>query len=302
MMKWYFVPVDFSSAAKNAARYALHLAGATGGGVHFFYAFQPDLDVQSPFLYDSMAKLQETWMEKLENWSEALSAEMHGQIPKRDFIRHEVSIGFAAEEIIRRSEEGEYMMIVMGTKGDGSQMSSWLGTVSSKVALEAYCPVWLIPVDATLSQLRNLLYSSGGDALDEKIINQVVRFARKLESTLHFVHIHNTHGAPEDNVIERIFESLGAGAFGDLSYIVEMINGDKVSEELSDYIGQNDIDLIVTVTHHKTFWEKLITHSITKELVLHAEIPMLVIHREDKQTLRDYVDGMRGQVMISRPE
>ena len=93
MKKWYLVPTDFSAAAKNAACYAMQLAHQTGHGVHFFYAFQPDLDVQSPFLYDSMAKLQEMWMEKLESWSLELLAESDKL--SRDDIRNEVSIGFA---------------------------------------------------------------------------------------------------------------------------------------------------------------------------------------------------------------
>lgn len=289
-MKWYLVPTDFSTAAQNAARYAIALARQSGHGVHFFYAFQPDLDVQSPFLYDSMAKLQEMWMGKLEAWSDALLAETGGL--DRDRYRNEVSIGFAAEEIIKLSEEDEYSLIIMGTRGEGGMMGSWLGTVSARVALESFCPVWLIPIDARLQRLRSILYSSGGDAIEEDMIHQVVRFTRKMESTLHFVHIHNAHGVPEDNVIEKIFDSLGAGAFGNLSYIVEMINGQKVVDELNEYVEQNEIDLLIAVTHHKSFWEKLVRHSITKELVLHASVPTLVLHREDQRTLGDYVDTL----------
>jgi len=289
-MRWYLVPTDFSTAAQNAARFAIELARQHGHGVHFFYAFQPDLDVQSPFLYDSMAKLQEMWMEKLESWSEALRTESV-EFP-RDRIRNEVSIGFAAEEIIKLSEEEDYVMIVMGTRGEGGIVGSWLGTVSARVALEAWCPVWLIPIDARLQPFRNILYSSGGDAIEEDMIHQVVRFTRKMESTLHFVHIHNAHGVPEDNVIEKIFDSLGAGAFGDLSYIVEMINGQKVVDELNDYVRQNEVDLLVAVTHHKSFWEKLVRHSVTKDLVLHASVPTLVLHKEDRRTLGAYLDTL----------
>lgn len=296
-MKWYLVPTDFSSAAQNAARFAIDLARQSGHGVHFFYAFQPDLDVQSPFLYDSMARLQEMWMEKLEVWSEELRSSV-GNF-SRDFVRNEVSIGFAAEEIIKLSQEEEYCLVVMGTKGEGGMAGSWLGTVSAKVALESFAPVWLIPVNAQVRKFRNILYSSGGDAIEEEMIHQVVRFTRKLEGTLHFVHIHNAQGLPEDNVIEKIFDSLGAGAFGDLSYIVEMINGLKVVDELNDYIERNEIDLLVAVTHHKSFWEKLVKHSITKDLVLHASVPTLVLHKDDAQTLNNYVDSVQWPLVFS---
>lgn len=295
-MKWYLVPTDFSTAAENAARFAMDLARHSGHGVHFFYAFQPDLDVQSPFLYDSMAKLQEMWMEKLENWSEALRVAQGGL--SRDAVRNEVSIGFASEEIIKLSEEDDYCMVIMGTRGEGGMVNNWLGTVSAKVALEAFCPVWLVPIEARLQKFRHILYSSAGDAIEEDMIHQVVRFTRKLESTLHFVHIHNTHGVPEDNVIERIFDSLGAGAFGDLSYIVEMINGEKVVDELNDYVERNDIDLLIAVTHHKSFWEKLVRHSITRDLVMHASVPTLVLHREDVRTLNGYVDMVQGPLAL----
>lgn len=297
-MKWYLVPTDFSTAATHAARYALELAKRGDYGVHFFYAFQPDLDVQSPFLYDSMAKLQEMWMEKLEHWSEDMRKSVEGI--DRSRVRNEVSIGFAAEEIIKLSDEDDYSLIVMGTRGEGDRIGTWLGTVSSKVAQEAFCPVWLIPVDATLQPLRNILYSSGGDAIEEEMIHQVVRFTRKLEGTLHFVHIHDTHGAPDENVIERIFDTLGAGAFGDLSYIVEMINGQKVVDELNAYILENEVDMLVAVTHHKSFWEKLVQHSVTRDLVRHAGIPTLVLHKDDHHTLNDFIDTVNWPLVLTK--
>lgn len=296
MMKWILVPTDFSSAARNAALYAIRLARSSGHGVHFFYAFQPDLDVQSPFMYDSMAKLQEMWMEKLEAWS----GEFQGEDLRldRDRIRNEVSIGFAAEEIIRLSREDEYSMVVMGTKGEGGMVGSWLGSVSAKVAQEAFCPVWLIPVDARLRPMKNILYASSGDAIAEEMIHQVVRFTRKMESTLHFVHIHQSQGAPEDKIIEQIFDTLGAGAFGDLSYIVEMINGQDILKELNDYVVRNEVDLMISVTHHKSFWEKLVRHSITRDITTHASVPTLVVHKDDARTLNDFVDSVSSPLVI----
>ncbi|MCF8237582.1 MAG: universal stress protein [Saprospiraceae bacterium] len=297
MKKWYLVPTDFSAAARNAALYAMNLAQQSRHGVHFFYAFQPDLDVQSPFLYDSMAKLQEMWMEKLETWSNEILAE-HGRM-NRDDIRNEVSIGFAAEEIIRLSQEDENCMIIMGAKGEGGMVGTWLGTVSAKVAQEAYCPVWLVPVDARIKPMRNILYASSGDAIAEEMIHQVVRFTRRMEATLHFVHIHNAQGAPEDKIIEKIFETLGAGAFGDLSYIVEMINGQDIIQELNEYVVRNEVDLVISVTHHKSFWEKLVKHSITKDLTIHASVPTLIVHKDDEQTLNAYIDTVPWPLVIS---
>jgi nucleotide-binding universal stress UspA family protein len=297
MQKWFLIPTDFSDAAKNAARYACMLAHESGHGVHFFYAFQPDLDVQSPFLYDSMAKLQEMWMEKLEAWTEALRVEECGLA--RDRVRNEVSIGFAAEEIIKLSQEDEYDMIIMGTKGESGMVGNWLGTVSAKVAQEAYTPVWLVPIEAVNRNFRNILYCSAGDAIEEDMVHQVVSMARKFQSTLHFVHIHNKQGLPEDNVIEKIFDALGAGAFGDLSYIVEMINSDNIIKEINSYVDHNEIDVLVAVTHHKSFWEKLLSSSVTKDLILHAHIPTLVFHQEDKRTLGDFIQKLQGPVVFS---
>ncbi|MBK7342301.1 MAG: universal stress protein [Saprospiraceae bacterium] len=297
MKKWYLVPTDFSAAARNAALYAMNLAHQSGHGIHFFYAFQPDLDVQTPFLYDSMAKMQEMWMEKLEAWCDELINE-HRKID-RALVRNEVSIGFAAEEIIRLSEEDENSMIIMGTKGEGGMVGTWLGTVSGKVAQEAYCPVWLVPVDAHIKPLRNILYASSGDAIAEDMIHQVVRFTRKMESTLHFVHIHHAQGAPEDRIIEKIFETLGAGAFGDLSYIVEMINGQDIIQELNDYVVRNDVDLVISVTHHKSFWEKLVKRSITRDLTTHASVPTLILHKDDERSLNTYIDTVSWPLVIS---
>ncbi|MFT5166707.1 MAG: nucleotide-binding universal stress UspA family protein [Saprospiraceae bacterium] len=41
------------------------------------------------------------------------------------------------------------------------------------------------------------------------------------------------------------------------------------------------MDLIVVVTKHRSFWEGLRTKSITKEMVFHTKVPLLILHLDD---------------------
>ncbi|MCI3918851.1 universal stress protein [Paenibacillus sp. TRM 82003] len=59
-------------------------------------------------------------------------------------IKLEVALGDAATEIVRHAEEGNYGLIVVGSRGLNRLNEVLLGSVSHKVAHEAKCPVMIV--------------------------------------------------------------------------------------------------------------------------------------------------------------
>jgi nucleotide-binding universal stress UspA family protein len=134
------VPVDFSSPAGPAIRYALSLAAR-------FQARVTALHVLPPLQFDfAMTQPRTKRIDSLNavrsaNARRALNSFV-GDAPSRVEIEREVVLGDAAETIISIANERGFDAIVMPTRGSGPVMR-WLlvGSVTSKVLHGAECPV-----------------------------------------------------------------------------------------------------------------------------------------------------------------
>jgi nucleotide-binding universal stress UspA family protein len=56
---------------------------------------------------------------------------------------------------------------------------------------------------------------------------------------------------------------------------------ENVVEALYEYAFYHRIDLLVFVTHHRSFWDNILHKSITNEVLASSDLPLLVIHSDD---------------------
>ena len=59
------------------------------------------------------------------------------------------------------------------------------------------------------------------------------------------------------------------------------LDGENVVKELKEYAENNDIDLLMFVNKHRNFFQALIHKSITQQIALTYEKPMMVMHYDD---------------------
>jgi nucleotide-binding universal stress UspA family protein len=56
---------------------------------------------------------------------------------------------------------------------------------------------------------------------------------------------------------------------------------DDIVGALYEYAFYHQIDLMVFVTHHRSFWDNILHKSVTNEVLASSDIPILVIHSDD---------------------
>ena len=78
----------------------------------------------------------------------------------------------------------------------------------------------------------------------------------------------------------RLFELNYKHADPTNPFLFSKMVGDDVVEQLNEYAFRNGIDLMVFVTHHRSFWETLMHKSITRKALLGAGLPMLIMHSD----------------------
>lgn len=282
------VPVDLSENAAEALCYALNLAKVISCDIEVVYVMDSIFEGEKPSSSGFLSGYKKTMQQEVDGFiqktleSEGISYSpeeraIHGPITgEAPAIHSTVLYGFPDATLIEYSQHADF--IVMGTTGRGTIGKKLFGSISLEVSKNAHAPVLLTPPGAKFKGLQNILYSSNFESLEISRIQQAVAFANQFNAQLHFVHV----GKPGDTGVElekKLFEIHFKYAKGNSPFLFTNLVGEDVVEQLYEYSMNHKIDLMVFVTHHRNFWEAIVHHSITRDVLFDAFIPVMVLHK-----------------------
>jgi nucleotide-binding universal stress UspA family protein len=133
------VPTDFSEGAEAAMRLASGLSSRFAVPLMLVYVFEPpDYPLPNGFVVFSAEQHQRVVAALEQRLAQAKRAAL-------DSGAHDVTIrilhGYAAFEITQLAKEGEFDLIVMGTRGRSGLKHLLVGSVAERVVRTAPCPV-----------------------------------------------------------------------------------------------------------------------------------------------------------------
>lgn len=272
------VPVDFSDCSDNAIRFAVAIALRTGAELRLFHSLQVPLQTAEMSVFP-MAEMEKDAMTRLGH----LEAEIVDWLDKEKFrelkVSHRVTVGFPSEEVVRVAVEEKSDLIVMGTHGAGAIEGMILGSNSSSVIQHAPCPVLVVPEDAEFAGIKRIAYASDMKELNEKAISVLTHFAGHFQSEVHVLHVLTSSDrlSPEQaNAYRTRFDA--AASYPKVSYHIVDAEERTVPKAIEEYMDENDVEIVATVTHHRSFFDKLFHPSLTKRLAVHARKPLLAFH------------------------
>jgi nucleotide-binding universal stress UspA family protein len=134
------VPVDFSEAAADAARYAAALADRFESELTMLHV-APPLNFEFSMAQPTPRRHQELTQHRDETLRNAFALFPGAPAIARDAVR-KLAEGDPAETIVREAQQHDYGLIVMPTRGRGP-LQRWLliGSVTMKVLHQAECAV-----------------------------------------------------------------------------------------------------------------------------------------------------------------
>ncbi|MEZ4907308.1 MAG: universal stress protein [Saprospiraceae bacterium] len=252
-MRKVLIPTDFSPVSRNALIYGLELYKNSDTEFDIIHIYHPSFDPVQPEIIESTLGLE---MVKIDIMNDFISSFSKLAQQNNVKLNSRIEIGFTVEKIVEESTD--YEIIIMGSTGNNNFINQIFGGISSEVAIKSKCPVLLIPSLIKFNNLRNIIYSYDFDGINSKTLNEVVSFAKRYNSTLHFVHINqNDKSDIKINFPDKL----------DIDFKTSIVQSDSVQEGLSDYIVSNDIDLVLMATKHRNFWEKIINRSFTNNFL-----------------------------------
>jgi len=270
-MKKILFPTDFSPSAGNALIFAKMLAQKKGAEILLLHIIQPQMGsvTQMGYVVDVNLALLEEGQKALEELAKTMQAEGYN-------VASLCKQGFIADEISRVVESEGVDYIVMGSHGVSGILEKLVGSTAAYVMEQVACPSFIVPHSYQLKEINRVVFAHQLASPDIEHLKEAFQLLHFLGvDGLDIVHVFN----PEDT---KLFEDKSVvhaveKVFPDEKIRFHFISNPSVVEGLDAFIADNDVDIVITASNKKTFWDRLFGSSFSKKIAIHTHVPLLVI-------------------------
>ena len=254
------IPTDFSPCAQNAFRYAQHLATDDDSFalvvLHVPHR-SPD-DAERAAIQQRFAIMKQSLSPWLQTNSQFLIEE-----------------GELVGTILAMQQEQNIDLIVMGTDGSDEEEDQ-ADSRTARLVLKADCPVLVIPPEVRDFHMKRIALALDQNEIDDETsLNVVHDFARWFGAMVHLLTIHLQTGL--SSAMEQEMESTLEYYLETLDYHHALPQNSDIERGITDYIRENDIDLLAILPRNHAQKTKPSEGRLTKLLALRTQIPLLAI-------------------------
>ena len=276
-MRKLIVPTDFSAVATNTLEYAQQLAyhsNSVLSVVHVHPGFKIE-GTDSEYVEDAMTTLRR---EELELQIKQLNESWSGSPTERPLVEEEFRTGRVVDEINTLSKQRSNNLIVIGSKGRGSNLKRWFGSITTDIVKQCEVPVLVIPPEVTYQAPKRILYAFDQLDLDHAALHFLSEFASLFESEVHLVHIQGEREAPSNSSYELL--KLWRTHYPKHLVFLHEVDAEDVISGLESFIAEREIDLVAMATKKRGFFQDLFHESFTRKMTLLSEQPLLILRQE----------------------
>jgi nucleotide-binding universal stress UspA family protein len=284
-MKTFLIPTDFSSASKNASKYAIHFAKAMKAKVVLCNAMnvpaEAPMAAQFAWPLEGFYSVYKNTEEELKTMEQELAREFSendastSMIPE---ISHCCDSGTVVEVIGNTLVKNKAEMVIMGLSGADAITRFVLGSNSRKLIDSLATPILLIPPTYRYVPIKKIAFATDLSRTDIDVIHSIVSLARYFNAEILITHV-SPDGSEKDCKEKEIAEFLN-----DVTCKVNYpkiyyrdLRNKKVVGGLEWLTENGMIDMLVMVHRHNHFYDKLISDSYTQKLAKHIIVPLLVM-------------------------
>jgi len=264
------VPVDFSSPSLTALDYAMVVADQCSAEiivVHILPDLGPTLGRQpTAELMNEMVRSAESELKNLIDTAGRPGLKISSQVTQGAAV---------CTAILPLIEIDAIDVIVMGTKGASEIRKVIFGSNTVDVINHTSIPVIAVPENTVIHPVEYILYAS--DFMNTRSeVKYLVPLAKMMHAAIRIINMPPTvytEYLDSDRLIDDLKKECG---FDNIE--ISLVKGDNVIRTLEDYAAASKGELLTMFTHKTSFFEQLFKRSITREIVWHGKIPLLVIN------------------------
>jgi nucleotide-binding universal stress UspA family protein len=276
LIRRILVPIDFSEASGKALEHAITMANLFRAEIdvlHVTESFSITAAISHAF-----SRAQSEFEEKLEEKSEERLLELCRKASDQSFqnVRSHLEKGKVHKTIIAFAEKSDTDIIIMGTHGHGEKDEHLLGSNTTRVMMNAPCPVISVQTGNTNFSYRNILLPIDNSSVSR----QKVRFALELAKKYHaIVHVLGAMSVT-DPELQRKFE-LKINQVGDfldehnITNTIKVVKGNQLSQIVLDNLLQINPDLVLVMTEQEG--GSLFLGNAAQHIINHSKVPVMTV-------------------------
>ncbi|MFS8082162.1 MAG: universal stress protein [Ginsengibacter sp.] len=269
-MKKFLVPVDFSDASINAARYAIQLTQNMEGSEIILYHVYSKLSLSSLTSKDegSRHRVSEDALEEVKQ-KVALTGVEHISVIAEE--------GSFLENLSDFTLGNGVAMVIMGITGSSRISQVFMGTNTLNVIRNIACPVMIVPPDAVYHGLNKaVLTSDFKDVARTTPFPSLKKILDIFHPELYILNVDSEHYVeltPEYKLERDAMEDK----LGEYNPEFSFLRSYEFLQGINDYVESRDIDVIITVPRKHSFLSQLFKTSHTKKLAYYSTVPIIAI-------------------------
>lgn len=280
-MKKIICPIDFSKASLNAIEFAARIGKKHQSHLTLVYVFTEE--AHNDLLSESADFTFDQWKQKVEVKLGKLVKEVNDNSLKKGLLHCDYTTGQGdlTKVIVRLAKEKDYSMIVMGTNGASDLTETYVGSNTVKVIDLSACPVLCIPEEASWHKFKKIVYASNFQEEDKQTIAKLVSFALPFETEIDILHVSHKDKLFEKAMYEDFKNELTAYVTYPHLKFTHHIFEDEVNQGIDQYMIRQNADLLVLLTKHRNFFEKIFHRSLSMRMSYFVNYPLLIFKIED---------------------
>ena len=270
------VPTDFTEASHRAFEYALSLAEAINARITLLHVYQDPKITGDKVHWGFSKALEEEAMEKAMKYFHEYQREAQLSLSKKIEVQPMLTKGYTAHEIIHATQNLQIDWIVMSTEGAVSAKNHQGGSIAQYLIGHTECPLLLIPAEANYQPIEHISYAMSFQEKDFPVLDTLIDLTTQLDAKLSCVHIRNNPSG-WDEIDLDLYDRLNALSQKDNPLNFYFLNHPDIVQGLKEYVCGNKVDVLAMLTHDHP-GAGYTVKSLTREMGLYTDIPMLVYH------------------------
>ncbi|GAA3918152.1 hypothetical protein GO495_20605 [Chitinophaga oryziterrae] len=267
-MEKLIVAADFSTASRNAARYAADMAVQINAEIILFHVIDVSIlisgiSVAADF-YTGMEKDSEEELNKLK---EELITRTKNRIP----VSVNSVSGLVVPELTSICNEVKPLAVIMGAQGKSAVDRVLLGSNSGEAIQRLNYPVFVIPSDTVYTTVKKMVLACDMQNTRALPFSKIEKFVRLFNAQLLVLNI-KTSEKDTKNEVELVENTLSA-----LTPAYYSIHHDNVEKGINEFIAENQIDLLLLVPKSRNLLAAVFHKSVSKRICWHPAIPVITL-------------------------
>lgn len=260
-------PIEFSNSSSFSTNYALRLAenhkDCTVTFYHSYFLTNVD-EVTKDLHSDATDKMDQ------------LITVYKNQFPQLD-IQHIVNKEQLLDGIAKINAEQKVDFIVMGINNKDSISQKVFGSNTLAVVHQNKIPVLVIPNGTVFEPIDNVLIALPYKKNLQNLIpiEMMHSIFGQLNVSVKFATIsHDADFSDINQILEEQKELMDA--ISDLNPTLFELEGGAVAQSLLDFSLESNTQWITTVAEEHNFWYKILSKSVSTELIYHSTQPIMI--------------------------